>query len=419
MVVNFKAVCLKFVRPLCPVVRRASSAYHKSMTDASALPRPRIAALIVAAGRGVRAGGGLPKQWREVAGKSVAQWTIDAFDRHPAIERIILVVSADSDPAHWPKSSATPIDIVTGAETRGGSVLAGLAALEGLADLVLIHDVARPGVPAHVIDAVIAALGSHEGAAPALQVTDALWRGEGSVAGTVPRDGLWRAQTPQGFRLPAILTAHRTYRGDPADDVEVARAAGLSVAIVQGDEANLKITGPGDFARAAQILATETSKMDIRTGNGFDVHAFGPGDHVMLCGVAIPHERGLLGHSDADVALHTVTDAIYGALAAGDIGTHFPPSDPQWKGAESHIFLTHAVDMAAAQGFTITHADLTLICERPKIGPHAGALRARLAELLRIELGRVSVKATTTERLGFTGREEGIAAMATITLVRP
>lgn len=382
-------------------------------------PSPRIAALIVAAGRGVRAGGGLPKQWREIAGKSVAQWTIDAFDRHPAIARIVLVVAEDSDPAHWPKPATTPTDIVTGAQTRGGSVLAGLRALSGKADLVLIHDVARPGIPARVIDAVIAALGSHEGAAPALPVTDALWRGEGSVAGTVPRDGLWRAQTPQGFHLPAILAAHERHDGAPADDVEVARAAGLSVAIVQGDEANLKITGPEDFDRAARILKTETNPMDIRTGNGFDVHAFGPGDHVMLCGVAIPHERGLLGHSDADVALHTVTDAIYGALAAGDIGTHFPPSDPQWKGAESHIFLTHAVDMAAAQGFTITHADLTLICERPKIGPHAGALRARLAELLRIELGRVSVKATTTERLGFTGREEGIAAMATITLVRP
>ena len=186
-----------------------------------------------------------------------------------------------------------------------------------------------------------------------------------------------------------------------------------------GDEANLKITGPGDFARAAHILTTETGKMDIRTGNGFDVHAFGPGDHVMLCGVAIPHARGLLGHSDADVGLHTVTDAIYGALAEGDIGTHFPPSDPQWKGAESHIFLTHAVDMARDRGFIITHADLTLICERPKIGPHATALRARLAALLRIGVDRVSVKATTTERLGFTGREEGIAAMATVTLVRP
>jgi 2-C-methyl-D-erythritol 4-phosphate cytidylyltransferase/2-C-methyl-D-erythritol 2,4-cyclodiphosphate synthase len=292
-----------------------------------------------------------------------------------------------------------------------------LKALEGQADLVLIHDVARPGIPAHVIDAVITALSSHQGAAPALAVTDALWRGDDLVTGTVDREGLWRAQTPQGFHLNAILAAHRAHSGEAADDVAVARAAGIDVAIVPGDTANMKITGPGDFARAAKIL--ETGQMDIRTGNGFDVHAFGPGDHVMLCGVAIPHGRGLLGHSDADVGLHTVTDAIYGALAAGDIGTHFPPSDPQWKGAESHIFLTHAVDMAAAQGFTITHADLTLICERPKIGPHAAAMRARLSELLRIEMTRVSVKATTTEQLGFTGREEGIAAMATVTLVRP
>ena len=389
------------------------------MTDACAPPRPCIAALIVAAGRGVRAGGGLAKQWRPFAGKSVAQWTVDAFDRHPAIDRIVLVVAADSDPAHWPHASRCDLQIVIGADTRGGSVMAGLDALEHHADLVLIHDVARPGIAAPVIDAVIAALAHHQGAAPALAVTDALWRGDGTVAGTVARDGLWRAQTPQGFHLSAILAAHRAHSGAPADDVEVARAAGLSVAIVPGDEANLKITGPGDFARAAHILTTETGKMDIRTGNGFDVHAFGPGDHVMLCGVAIPHARGLLGHSDADVGLHTVTDAIYGALAEGDIGTHFPPSDPQWKGAESHIFLTHAVDMARDRGFIITHADLTLICERPKIGPHATALRARLAALLRIGVDRVSVKATTTERLGFTGREEGIAAMATVTLVRP
>jgi 2-C-methyl-D-erythritol 4-phosphate cytidylyltransferase / 2-C-methyl-D-erythritol 2,4-cyclodiphosphate synthase len=380
-------------------------------------PSPRIAALIVAAGRGLRAGGGLAKQWRQVAGKSVAQWTLDAFDGHPAIDRIVLVLAQDSDPAHWPHSTRTPLQIATGGATRAASVLAGLATLEGQADLVLIHDVARPGIAAHVIDAVIAALGTYSAAAPALPVTDALWRGEDLVTGTVDRTGLWRAQTPQGFHLPAILAAHRAHRGEAADDVEVARAAGLSVAIVPGDWANMKITGPGDFARAAQIL--EKAKMDIRTGNGFDVHAFGPGDHVMLCGVAIPHSAGLLGHSDADVGLHTVTDAIYGALAAGDIGTHFPPSDPQWKGAESHVFLTHAVDMALDQGFAITHADLTLICERPKIGPHAGVMRARLAELLRIDIGRVSVKATTTERLGFTGREEGIAAMATVTLVRP
>lgn len=386
------------------------------MTTDTATAHPRIAALIVAAGRGLRAGGGLAKQWRPVAGKSVAQWTVDAFDRHPSIDRIVLVVADDAPADCLPTCAATPLERVTGGATRGASVMAGLKVLEGAADLVLIHDVARPGVPAAVIDAVIAALATHPGAAPALAVTDALWRGDGLVEGTVPRDGLWRAQTPQGFHLPAILAAHAAFEGDPADDVEVARAHGLSVAIVPGHEDNLKITTPGDFARAAAIL--EKMTMDIRTGNGFDVHRFGPGDHVMLCGVAVPHDRGLQGHSDADVGLHTLTDAIYGALAEGDIGTHFPPSDPQWKGAESHIFLTHAVELAAAKGFAITHADVTLICERPKVGPHAAAMRVRLAELLRIGVDRISVKATTTERLGFTGREEGIAALATVTLVK-
>jgi 2-C-methyl-D-erythritol 4-phosphate cytidylyltransferase / 2-C-methyl-D-erythritol 2,4-cyclodiphosphate synthase len=397
-------------------VRRASSAYHRDMTQDPASAPPRIAALIVAAGRGLRAGGGLAKQWRNLAGKTVAQWTVDAFDRHPAIGRIVLVTADDAPPELLPQAATTPMTRVTGGATRGASVMAGLRALDGLADLVLVHDVARPGVPPEVIDAVIAALADHPGAAPALAVTDALWRGAGLVEGTVARDGLWRAQTPQGFHLSAILAAHAAFEGDPADDVQVARAAGLDVAIVPGHEDNLKITTPGDFDRAARIL--ERTDMDIRTGNGFDVHRFGPGDHVMLCGVAVPHDRGLQGHSDADVGLHTLTDAIYGALAEGDIGTHFPPSDPQWKGAESHIFLTHAVDRAAARGFAITHADVTLICERPKIGPQAAAMRARLAELLRIEVDRISVKATTTEKLGFTGREEGIAALATVTLVK-
>lgn len=313
---------------------------------------------------------------------------------------------------------------VEGGDSRDASVRAGLRALSDTADLVLIHDAARPLVSPAIVAGVLRALRTHDGAAPALPVTDALWRGETQVTGTESRDGLWRAQTPQGFHLPAIRAAHGAHPGGAADDVEVARAHGLSVAITPGEEANLKITTEEDFARAARFLETDMDiradiRTDIRTGNGFDVHRFGPGDHVMLCGVRIPHERGLQGHSDADVGLHTVTDAIYGALAAGDIGTHFPPSDPQWKGAESHIFLTHAVDMAAARGFAITHADLTLICERPKIGPHAAAMRAELARLLRVDPGRVSVKATTSERLGFTGREEGIAAMATVTLVKP
>ena len=287
----------------------------------------------------------------------------------------------------------------------------------GVADKVLIHDVARPCVTQEVIAAVIDAHETAPGAAPALPVTDALWLGQdGAVAGTRSRDGLYRAQTPQGFRYDAIRAAHDAFAGEPADDVEVARAAGLEVRIVPGHEDNLKITHAEDFARAERILR---GKMDIRLGNGFDVHRFGPGDHVWLCGVQVPHERRLQGHSDADVGMHAVTDAIYGALAMGDIGRHVPPSDPQWKGAESHIFLSHAAALAREMGFTIGNVDCTLICERPKIGPHAAAMRARMAEILAIAPDRVSIKATTSERLGFTGREEGIAAIATATLIKP
>jgi len=232
--------------------------------------------------------------------------------------------------------------------------------------------------------------------------------------GTTDRTGLWRAQTPQGFRFDAILAAHRAHPGGAADDVEVARVAGLDVAIVPGDERNLKITGPEDFERAERYLR---DAMDIRTGNGFDVHAFGPGDRVVLCGIGIPHGQGLQGHSDADVGMHALTDAIYGALAEGDIGRHFPPTDPQWKGADSAVFLDHAVRLAAGRGYRVANGDVTLICERPKIGPHAVDMQTRLEEIMGLEPGRISVKATTSERLGFTGREEGIAAIATVTLV--
>jgi 2-C-methyl-D-erythritol 4-phosphate cytidylyltransferase/2-C-methyl-D-erythritol 2,4-cyclodiphosphate synthase len=394
------------------------------MIDAkSERERPTAAALIVAGGRGLRAGGGLPKQYRDLAGKPVIARTIEAFDAHPAIAALVVVRHADDAPlfaAARPPTRLPLIEAIGGA-TRDASVRAGLDAMPEGIKTVLIHDAARPLVSPSVIDGVLDALARHDGAAPALAVTDALWRGETTVTGTENRNGLWRAQTPQGFRLDAIRAAHLAFlsrAGQPtaADDVEVARANGMSVAITQGEETNLKLTTAADFDRALRLMERD---MDIRTGNGFDVHRFGPGDHVMLCGVAVPHDRGLQGHSDADVGLHTVTDAIYGALCAGDIGTHFPPSDPQWKGAESHVFLTHAVDLAAAEGFTITHADLTLICERPKIGPHAAAMRTRLAEVLRIDATRVSVKATTTERLGFPGREEGIAALATVTLVKP
>jgi 2-C-methyl-D-erythritol 4-phosphate cytidylyltransferase/2-C-methyl-D-erythritol 2,4-cyclodiphosphate synthase len=247
-------------------------------------------------------------------------------------------------------------------------------------------------------------------------VTDALWTGaDGLVSGTRDRAGFYRAQTPQGFHFDAILAAHRIHPGGAADDVEVARAAGLDVAIVEGEEDNLKLTFAPDFARAEKIL--KGRGMDIRLGNGFDVHAFCEGDHVWLCGVSVPHGKGLLGHSDADVGMHALTDAIYGALAMGDIGRHFPPTDSQWKGAQSHIFLRHAMGIVRDRGFQLNNCDVTLICERPKIGPHADAMRAALAEIMDVDVGRISVKATTSERLGFTGREEGIAALATATLV--
>ncbi len=375
-----------------------------------------IAAIIVAAGRGTRAGGDLPKQWRAVAGRRVIDWTLAAFRAVPQVSRIVVVVHPD-DRARL--EGAGDIVLASGADTRAGSVRNGLAALAGGdVDRVLIHDAARCCVTPDHIAEIIAALGPDcPAAAPALPVSDALWRGEdGVVTGTEDRTGLYRAQTPQGFALDAILAAHADAPGDAADDVAVARAAGLPVRILPGRESNLKITTPEDFARADTILR---GPMDIRTGTGFDVHRFGPGDHVMLCGVAVPHDRGLQGHSDADVGLHTLADAIYGALAEGDIGRHFPPSDPQWKGAESHVFLAHAAGLAAKRGYRITNLDVTLICETPKIGPHADAMRARVAEIAGMDLDRVSVKATTTERLGFTGRGEGIAAQAVATLVRP
>ena len=375
-----------------------------------------VAAVIVAAGRGLRAGGGLPKQWRTVAGRAVAAWTLDAFRTSPLVGRVALVLHPD-DMGLAPGYAGHPdVVVAEGGATRDASVRAGLEALVPFApELVLIHDVARPCVTHALIARVVEALAEADAAAPALAVTDALWRGEaGRVAGTVDRTGLWRAQTPQGFRFPLILEAHRRHGGGAADDVEVARAAGLDVAIVPGEERNLKITTPEDFARAERFLR---DGMDIRTGNGFDVHAFGPGDFVVLCGIEVPHGQGLVGHSDADVGMHALTDAIYGALAEGDIGRHFPASDPQWKGADSAVFLDHAVRLAGARGYRVANGDVTLICERPKIGPHAAAMQARLEAIMGLEAGRVSVKATTSERLGFTGREEGIAAIATVTLV--
>lgn len=368
------------------------------------------AAIIVAAGRGTRAGGDNPKQWQSLAGRRVVDWTVAAFESVTEIGPIVLVLHPDDLDRFAPSGR---IEVVTGGATRAASVRNGLAALDGRGiDRVLIHDVARPCVPARIIRDVLNAEGA---AAPALPVTDALWTGSaGHVTGTQDRSGLFRAQTPQGFDFAAIRAAHATYEDNPADDVEVARTAGLPVSILDGAEENLKITLPADFARAEKILR---GQMDIRVGSGYDVHRFGPGDHVMLCGVAVPYGRGLQGHSDADVGMHALTDALYGALALGDIGRHFPPSDPQWKGAESHVFLRHAVGCVADRGYVISNVDVTLICEFPKIGPHADAMIQTLAQILGIAPDRVSVKATTSERLGFTGRGEGIAAMATATVI--
>ena len=376
--------------------------------------QPKIAALIVAAGRGTRAGGTSPKQWQPLRGKRVIDHTLAAFQDHPLVDRVVVVVN-EADMAYAKELTDKGCIITSGGVDRAGSVRNGLAVL-GDADQVLIHDAARPCVSSEVINHVITALKSGPAAAPGIAVTDALWLAEdGTVAGIQDRTALYAAQTPQGFDVAAIRAAHARYDGVAADDVEVARAAGMVVAITPGSIDNLKITLPGDLERAARILE---QTMDIRTGNGFDVHAFGPGDHVTLCGVTIPHSHGLVGHSDADVGMHTVTDAIYGALAMGDIGQHFPPSDPQWKGAESHIFLSHAVSLARTQGFELTHVDCTLICEYPKVGPHAAEMRRVMASILAIDLTRVSVKATTSERLGFTGRGEGIACIATATLVK-
>jgi len=370
-----------------------------------------VAAIIVAAGRGTRAGGTVPKQWQLLAGQPVVRHSIQAFAG--LADQVILVVHPD-DVA---RAAPMEVQLVEGGATRDASVRNALIHLAGTGtSRVLIHDGARPLVSPALITRLIGALDQSVAAAPAVPVTDALWRGDDlRVTGTQDRTGLWRAQTPQAFHFDAILAAHRAHPGGAADDVEVARAAGLDVMIVQGDEDNLKLTFAADFARAERILKGRS--MDIRVGNGFDVHAFGPGDHVCLCGVRVPHGKGLVGHSDADVGMHALTDAIYGALAEGDIGQHFPPSDPQWKGAESHIFLRHAANRAAQRGFAIAHADVTLICERPKIGPHTGPMRAALAAIMGIAPDRISVKATTSERLGFTGREEGIAALATATLV--
>jgi 2-C-methyl-D-erythritol 4-phosphate cytidylyltransferase/2-C-methyl-D-erythritol 2,4-cyclodiphosphate synthase len=386
----------------------------------------RCVALIVAAGSGERFGGELPKQYLELAGQPLLRRAIEAFLYHPEVGAVQVVYQ----PAHHDLylAATTGLELpepVAGGATRQDSGRLGLERLaespQGPPDRVLIHDAARPLVDAGTISRVLAALDHAPAAIAAVPVIDTLKRGEGGfTAGTVDRDGLWRAQTPQGFRFPAILDAHRRLAGAGlTDDAAVAEAAGLAVALVQGSPDNLKVTTPSDLERAHRLLGAGAAVPDVRTGLGFDVHRFAPGDAVMLCGVAVPHSQRLDGHSDADVALHALTDAVLGAIGAGDIGNHFPPSDPQWRGVDSAVFLRHAASLVRGRGGRIGHVDVTVICERPKVGPHRAAMVARLAELLEIDPDRVSVKATTTERLGFTGREEGIAAQAVATVILP
>ncbi|TAK06468.1 MAG: bifunctional 2-C-methyl-D-erythritol 4-phosphate cytidylyltransferase/2-C-methyl-D-erythritol 2,4-cyclodiphosphate synthase [Rhizorhabdus sp.] len=376
--------------------------------------KPKIAALIVAAGQGVRSGGDMPKQYRRIGGRTVLAYAVDALADHPAIDRLQVVISAGHDDLYADAvgDRALPPP-VTGGATRRDSVIAGIQAVD--ADIVLIHDAARPFLPAAVVDRLIAALDVSDGAVPALAVADTLAKGDGLLGDTVARDGLYRVQTPQAFRRDAILAAHAAWNPgrEATDDAQVARAAGLSVAIVEGDPALDKLTFAADFDQA------EKRMMVSRTAQGFDVHGFTAGDAVQLGGVRIAHDRALAGHSDADVALHALTDALLGSISAGDIGSHFPPSDQRWKGADSEIFLAHARDLVARDGGIIDHVDLTIICEAPKVGPHRDAIRERIAALLGIRIGQVSVKATTTERLGFTGRGEGIAAQAMATVRVP
>lgn len=380
--------------------------------------RGKIVALLVAAGSGNRAGGGLPKQYRTIGGKALLAHAVDAL-LHPRIDEVRVVIGAGQEALFAEAVGERPLPppIVGGAE-RQDSVRAGLEALavEGGVAAVLIHDAARAFLPSAVIDRLLDALEQSEGSVPVLPVVDTLARVEGELGDAVAREGLVRVQTPQAFRFDAILAAHRAWRGRATDDAQVARAAGTAVVTVEGDPMLEKLTYEADFYRAEERLRV---RLFSRTGMGFDVHAFEPGDGVWMGGILIPHDRGLKGHSDADVVLHAVTDAILGAIGEGDIGQHFPPSDPQWRGAQSSLFIEHARGLVEARGGRIDHVDATVICETPKVGPHRDAMRARLAELLGLPLSRVSIKATTSERLGFTGRGEGVAAQAVCTVSLP
>lgn len=388
------------------------------------------AVLIVAAGRGTRVGGILPKQYAALAHSTVLGWTLKAFGDLDEISHMQVVIHPDDAPLYArsvPADAAKMRPPVHGGATRQLSVLAGLQALsdKGIAK-VLIHDAARPFVDAPTIRAVIDALDTHPGALAATLLADTLKRDNraGLVVETISRTGLWRAQTPQGFRFDDILAAHRkaatSGRDDFTDDAAIAEWAGLTVALVEDSPANFKITTPVDLSMAEKlILSSPLPDRTPCTGTGFDVHRFTDGNHVMLGGITIPHSQGIAAHSDGDVVLHALTDAVLGALGDGDIGQHFPPSDPRWKGAASHIFLKDAVRRVQSRGGRIANADVTLLCEAPKIGPHREAMKASIAQIMGLDPVRVGIKATTTEGLGFTGRREGIAAMASVLLLLP
>lgn len=373
---------------------------------------PPTAALIVAAGQGLRAGQPLPKQFAMWRGKPVVRHSAEALVR-AGLAPILVAIPEGADDIAAAALEGLPVNFITGGATRQQSVRLGLEALAiDAPELVLIHDAARPVLSQAVIERLVAALAAQPGAIPVLPVVDSLTHADGALMGSpARREDLRRVQTPQAFRYSAILAAHRAWDGDPVagDDAQVAQAAGLEVALVEGDEALHKLTFSTDFAATLPAM---------RVGSGYDVHRLQEGEELWLCGVRIEHSHGLAGHSDADVAIHALVDALLGAVGAGDIGQHFPPSDPQWRGASSDRFLAHAVKLVGEAGYGVANVDLTLICEAPKIGPHRDAMRARLAELLGIDCALVSVKATTTEKLGFTGRGEGIAAQAVATVAR-
>ncbi len=380
----------------------------------------RFAAVIVAAGAGRRAGGDTPKQWRTLRGRPVALWSVEALQAAGA-EQVIVVVSAEDREhaaalfGHLPR-----LEVALGGMERIDSVRAGLAAVRAEAEAVLIHDAARPFLTGDHVRALLAALETAEGALPALAVSDTLKRAgeDGVVSATAERTGLWRAQTPQAFRRGVLEAAYAAWPpGEvPTDDAAVVERAGGRVRLTPGDPLLMKLTYPEDFPMAEALAGAARI---TRVGQGVDAHRFGPGDGCWLCGVLVPHDQGLVGHSDADAGLHALTDALLGAIGEGDIGDHFPPTDPQWKGAASDRFLAHAVELMRAKGGRMLNADVTLICERPKVKPHRAAMRARLAQLLDLPLDRVSVKATTMEEMGFTGRREGVAAQAVCTVETP